>query len=74
MDRFKEALKGYHLAMQISGMMVLIIFCSLFGGIWIDRKLGTTPWLMLILMVIGLVYAMISIYRIATENQHKNNH
>lgn len=73
MDRFKEALKGYHLAMQISGTLVLIIFCSLFGGIWIDRKLGTTPWVMLVLMVVGLAFAMYTVIQIAQEGQNKNN-
>ena len=71
MNRFREALKGYNLAMQISGTLVLIIFCSLFGGIWLDRKLGTTPWLMLVLMVIGLVFAMYTVIRIAHEAQEK---
>lgn len=71
MDRFREALKGYNLAMQISGTLVLIIFCSLFGGIWLDKKLGTTPWLMLVLMVVGLVFAMYTVIRIAIETQQK---
>jgi len=70
-DRFREALKGYNLAMQISGTLVLIIFCSLFGGIWLDKKLGTTPWLMLVLMVVGLVFAMYTVIRIAIETQQK---
>ena len=71
MDRFREALKGYHLAMQISGSLVLIIFCSLFGGIWLDKKLGTKPWLMLVLMVVGLAFAMYTVIRIANEAQRK---
>jgi len=70
-DRFREALKGYHLAMQISGSLVLIIFCSLFGGIWLDKKLGTKPWLMLVLMVVGLAFAMYTVIRIANEAQRK---
>ena len=67
MNRFRDALKGYNLAMQISGTLVFITLCSLFGGIWIDRKLGTTPWLMLIAMVIGLAFAMYTVIRIAKE-------
>ena len=71
MGRFREALKGYHLAMQISGTLVLIIFCSLFGGIWLDRKLGTKPWLMLALMIVGFVFAMYTVIRIAKEAQNQ---
>lgn len=54
--------------MQISGMLVCSVFGSLFGGIWLDRKLGTTPWLMLILMVLGLGFAMYNIIQIAKDN------
>jgi F0F1-type ATP synthase assembly protein I len=57
--------------MQITGTLVLIIFCSLLGGIWLDKKLGTTPWLMLVLMVVGLVFAMYTVIRIAIEAQQK---
>ena len=71
MDRLREALKGYHLAMEISGTMVFIIFCSLFGGMWLDKKLGTTPWLMLVLMVLGLVFAMYTVIRIAHQAQKR---
>lgn len=57
--------------MQISGSLVLIVFCSLFGGIWLDKKLGTRPWLMLVFMVVGLVFAMYTVIRIANEVQNK---
>jgi ATP synthase protein I len=66
--KYIDAFKGYHLAMQISGMLVCSVFGSLFGGIWLDRKLGTTPWLMLILMVLGLGFAMYNIIQIAKDN------
>jgi F0F1-type ATP synthase assembly protein I len=53
--------------MQISATLLCSIFGSLFCGIWLDRKLGTTPWLMLVLMVLGIAFAMYTIYRIAKE-------
>ena len=71
MNRFRDALKGYHLAMQISGTLVLIIFCSLFSGIWLDKKLGTKPWLMLVLMVLGFAFAMYTVIRAAKEAQNQ---
>ncbi|NJN96035.1 MAG: AtpZ/AtpI family protein [Anaerolineales bacterium] len=58
-----SAIEGYHLALQISSVLV----CSVFGGIWLDRKLGTTPWLMLFLMFLGLVIATYIIYRTVKE-------
>lgn len=67
MKKYLGPLKGYHLAMQISGTLVCSVFGSLLGGIWLDRKLGTTPWLMLILMILGIAFAMYTIYRIVKE-------
>jgi F0F1-type ATP synthase assembly protein I len=57
--------------MQMSGTMVLIVFCSLFGGIWIDRQLGTKPWLMLLSMVLGFALAMFSVIRIANDPRNR---
>jgi len=59
------------LALQISGALLCSVFGSLFGGIWLDRKLGTTPWLTLVLMVLGIAFAMYTIYRIVNESQNK---
>jgi len=68
MKKHLEALKGYSLAMQISGMMVCSIFGSLFGGLWLDRQFGTTPWLMLILMVLGLLFVIYTLYDIVKSS------
>jgi F0F1-type ATP synthase assembly protein I len=65
--KYLSALEGYHLALQISSILLCSVFGSLFGGIWLDRKLGTAPWLMLILMVVGLVIATYIIYRTVKE-------
>jgi F0F1-type ATP synthase assembly protein I len=67
--KYREALAGYYLAIQISSILLCSVFGSLFGGIWLDRQLGTTPWLMLILMVIGIVFATYTIYRTVKESQ-----
>ncbi|MBE7553004.1 MAG: AtpZ/AtpI family protein [Anaerolineales bacterium] len=67
MKKYLSTLEGYHLALQISSILLCSVFGSLFGGIWLDRKLGTTPWLTLILMVVGLVIATYIIYRTVKE-------
>ena len=61
-------LKGYSLAMQISGTLVCSVFGSLFVGLWLDRKLGTTPWLMLVLMVLGLAFVMYTLYDVVRKS------
>ena len=63
MKNFSGLIKGYQLVLQISGILLCSIFGTLFGGIWLDRKLGTTPCLMLVLMVLGVIIAMVAIYR-----------
>jgi F0F1-type ATP synthase assembly protein I len=62
--KYRGALKAYSLALQISGTMVCSIFGSLFGGLWLDRKLGTTPWLMLVLMGLGTLFTLYTLYDI----------
>jgi F0F1-type ATP synthase assembly protein I len=63
MKKYLGTLKGYHLVIQISGIMLCSVFGSLGAGIWLDKRLGTTPWLLLILMILGMAFAMYTIYR-----------
>ena len=42
-------------ASSIGISMVIAIFGSLFLGVWLDRKLGTDPYLTLLLLLLGIV-------------------
>lgn len=42
------------------GVAVII---TLLGGIWLDNQLGTTPWLMLLCLVIGLIAGFRNVLR-----------
>ncbi|MFZ4438376.1 MAG: AtpZ/AtpI family protein [Syntrophales bacterium] len=42
-------------ASSIGISMVIAIFGSLFLGVWLDRKLGTDPWLTLLFLLLGIV-------------------
>jgi F0F1-type ATP synthase assembly protein I len=57
------------LMFQLSGMIACSILGSLFLGLWLDRRLGTTPCMLLVLMVIGLVVAVVGTYRLATSHR-----
>jgi len=48
---------GHGLQFAIS----IIVF--LYAGQWLDRKLGTAPWLMLLLMFVGAGASFFSMYR-----------
>ena len=42
-------------ASSIGISMVIAIFGSLFLGVWLDRKLGTDPYLTLLFLLMGIV-------------------
>jgi F0F1-type ATP synthase assembly protein I len=63
----KKHLVAYYLFAQISGVWLCSIFGSLVAGLWLDKKLGTAPWFLLILVVLGMAFAIYTIYR--TVNQ-----
>jgi len=62
-------LQGYYLFVQISGILLCSVFGSLGLGIWLDRKLGTAPWLLLVLMILGIAFAMYTVYRAVKESK-----
>jgi F0F1-type ATP synthase assembly protein I len=50
--------------------LVLLVFT--FGGIWLDRRLGTSPWLLMICVLLGAAGGFFSIYRKATAAQKRD--
>jgi F0F1-type ATP synthase assembly protein I len=49
---------------QIAAMAVIPVLVNLFLGLWIDRKLGTSPWATLALLGLGTIVAVIGSYRV----------
>lgn len=58
---------GYNLALKFSLMLTCSTLGSLFAGIYLDRWLGTKPWLMLVLMFVGIIFGAYAVYRVATR-------
>lgn len=50
---------------------VILVFT--FAGIWLDRRLGTSPWLLLLCVMLGAGGGFFSIYRKATAAQKRDN-
>lgn len=69
MDKYQRPLSGYHIAMQISGILLCATFGSLAGGIWLDRYFGTAPCFILLLMLVGLAFAMYNVIRTIKPKQ-----
>jgi ATP synthase protein I len=57
--RAYNALSASSVGLEL-GIAVVI---GVLGGMWLDSKLGTTPWLMLLLMVLGLVAGFRNVLR-----------
>ncbi|MBI3943657.1 MAG: AtpZ/AtpI family protein [Chloroflexi bacterium] len=61
----KDIVLPIALILQLMVMIVVISAGSLLVGVWLDRRLGTTPILIIVFMIIGLVLTMLTVYRIA---------
>ena len=51
------------LGTQIAVVVVAAVLGSLFLGLWIDRKLGSSPWATLLLLGLGTLVAVVGCYR-----------
>jgi F0F1-type ATP synthase assembly protein I len=50
---------------QFAAMVIL----SAFAGIWIDRELGTGPWLLIVTVFVGAALGFYSLYRNLMKGQ-----
>lgn len=55
------------LAYSIGLVMVIAIVIGWWFGSWLDRKLGTSPWLMLLFTLFGIAAGFIEMIRIAMQ-------
>ena len=49
--------------MGIGVQFVAVLLVSLFGGKWLDERLGTAPWLLLLGVFLGFALSVLYIYR-----------
>jgi F0F1-type ATP synthase assembly protein I len=55
----KQAGEVLGVGMQFAGAIILFLFL----GMWLDARLGTEPWLLLIGVLVGAVAGFASMYR-----------
>jgi F0F1-type ATP synthase assembly protein I len=46
-----------------------IVAASAFAGVWLDKKLGTTPWLVIVTVFLGAALGFFSLYRNLMKGQ-----
>ncbi len=63
----KDVFRSLGIATQVGLMGVASILVSLFLGLWLDGKLGTTPCATLVLVMVGILVGSISTYRLASS-------
>ena len=73
MGRWREALRLVGVGWYIG----LCIFLGVWGGLWLDEKLNTTPFLVIAGLIIGVAVPVYGVYRMLREtmgdNQDKEN-
>jgi F0F1-type ATP synthase assembly protein I len=55
------------LASSIAFVLVFSILIGWAFGSWLDKKLGTTPWLMLVFTLLGVAAGFIELIKIAQQ-------
>jgi len=55
------------LVYQLGGLIICSVLGSFFLGMWLDRRLGSTPCLIVVSVILGFAVAMIGAYRIVTK-------
>ena len=45
------------------------VLVGVFAGIWLDKKLGTSPWLTIVLVFLGAALGFYSLYRNLMKGQ-----
>ncbi len=66
-DSVKQDWKGVGRYGTVGLELVLSVLVGLFGGQFLDRRLGTEPWLMLIGLGYGVAAGIRGLYRVAAR-------
>ena len=61
--------KAMGLGFSIAAQLVAGVLIGGAGGYFLDRWLGTTPWLMVVLLVVGFAAGIMNVVRTAREMQ-----
>jgi F0F1-type ATP synthase assembly protein I len=52
-------------------MVVISTLLPLILGIWLDNQFHTTPWITMVALVLGVLFAVAGVYRVVSE-QYRN--
>ncbi len=64
----REVILGCGLVIQLTLMVIVAVVLPLLLGIWLDRFLHTSPWITLVMTLLGITLGSVSVYRtVASE-------
>lgn len=59
------------LAFRLLAAVVALILAPVLVGIWIDQRAGTSPWAVLVFMLVGILLSTLVIYRLVSLQYRK---
>ncbi|MBR6399626.1 MAG: AtpZ/AtpI family protein [Firmicutes bacterium] len=63
----KDIAKVLGLITQLGVSMLVPILICLFAGVFLDRRLGTSPWIMTVGIILGVAAGFRSVYMMTAE-------
>ena len=67
----RETIGSIALIIQLGAMVVVVTILPLLIGIWLDRRLNTSPWITLLSLGVGIFAAVTAVYNIISSNYKK---
>jgi F0F1-type ATP synthase assembly protein I len=59
--------RSLSIASSIGLVLAVSIAIGYFFGSWLDKKFGTTPWLMLVFTLMGIAAGFIEMFKLAQQ-------
>ena len=66
----KKLIKSLYYLSTVGLAMALSICIGAFLGIWLDKKLGTEPWLFFVFLALGIAAAFRNLYVMVKKYQN----
>jgi len=67
-EQMAEAFKGVYILATAGIQIVVSILIGFAMGLWLDRWLGTKPWMMLLFIMFGVAAGFLNVYRIIVNS------
>lgn len=67
-----KAIKNLTYISQVAFIMLTPILLGVWGGNWVDAKLGTSPWILMLGIVIGVSSAFLNLYKFVMKAAKDN--